>query len=87
MKAKEMAAKFQANPIPETAAELLHACIMESKALVDQRKVKTDAGLLAVFRELDDKWKAFARLCPEVNPGGFKLALHRVIPVSKELWP
>jgi hypothetical protein len=39
------------------------------------------------LRELDDKWRAFTKLCPEVNPNGFKIALHVLVPLAKEIFP
>jgi hypothetical protein len=87
MKAKDMAATFQANPDIETARKLIAACILETKTLAEARKIRSDSALRAIIQEVDDKWRAFARLCPEIQPDGFKKALHLNIPTSKEIFP
>jgi len=87
MKAKEMAKRFQESPTEDTLKRLLHDCIMESKDFISRRNVQADDALAGILRELDDKWRAFARLCPQVNPDGFKVGISKVAPVSKEmLW-
>jgi len=49
--------------------------------------VRSNHAMAAVIREMDDKWRAFARLCPSVAPDGFRTAIHRLVPVSKEVFP
>lgn len=85
MKAKELADQYKRGRM--TLQEVCHNMIVETKTLAENRGVKTDAGLAAIIREMDDKWRAFARKVDGTNPDGFKLALHAVVPVSKELFP
>ena len=59
-KATEYAAIFDADPTIETVRKIAFDFLMETKELADARKVKTDDGVLAVFREQDRKWQAFA---------------------------
>lgn len=59
-KATEYAAIFDADPTIETARKIAFNFLMEIKELADARKVKTDAGIVAIFREQDRKWQSFA---------------------------
>ena len=85
MKAKEMAATFKADPTAKTASGLVYKVIMETKELAEKRKISSDSALAVILKEADDKWRAFARLCPEIHPDGFKLAIHKSVPASKVL--
>lgn len=87
MKAKEMAERYQAEPTVKTLTSLAGECIKEVKTMAEARGVRDDNPMRQVIREVDDKWRAFARLCPDVAPGGFKAALHAIVPISKELFP
>jgi hypothetical protein len=60
---------------------------METRTKAMARRVTNDASMRAIIREIDDKWRAFVRMCPQVNPDGVKLAVHRLIPESKFLFP
>lgn len=90
MKAKDMVARYCATPEAEkldTLISIIHDCIKETKTIADARGVKSNSGLTAVLREIDDKYRAFARQCDGVNPDGFKISLHKVIPLSSVLLP
>jgi hypothetical protein len=87
MKAKEMAAEYKANPTMETAKKLVTECILETKTIAEARKIRSDSALRAIIQEVDDKWRAFARLCPEIQPSAFKTALHLSVPTSKDIFP
>jgi hypothetical protein len=87
MKAKEMEARFKANPVAQTCAGMCFEMIMETKALALKRGIQSNSALAAILREADDKWRAFARRCPEVNPGGFKAAVHKLLPSAVTLLP
>jgi UPF0288 family protein (methanogenesis marker protein 3) len=87
MKAKEMAEIYKKKPTVDTLARLAHDMVMESKTIAEQRHIKSDSALNSILRELDDKWRAFTKLCPEVNPNGFKIALHVLVPLAKEIFP
>ena len=85
MKAKEMAATFKADPTAKTASDLVYKVIIETKHLAEKRRISSDSALAAILKEADDKWRAFARQCPEINPDGFKMAIHQAVPTSKAL--
>jgi len=59
-KATEYAAIFDADPTIETARKIAFDFLMETKELMTIRHAKTDAAALAIFREQDRKWQAFA---------------------------
>ena len=55
----------------------------------DKRQVKTNEGMLSIFKEINLKFKAFARLANEIEPfksegkikeDGFKIFVHRLMP-------
>lgn len=85
MKAKTMAGIFKANPSEETVWGLIKDEIRETKELSLVRKVSSDSGMTAILKEADDRWRAFAKLCPEVNPDAFKISIHKLVPLTKEL--
>ena len=87
MKAKEYHARYKANPTEDELINIAADMITETKQLAEQRRIKEDRALVAIIREQEDKWKAFVRLNPGINPGFFKLALHRLIPTAKMLYP
>lgn len=82
-----MVARYQASPSADTLVRIVSDLVQETQTLIEQRQAKSNLALLAIFRELDDKYKAFARKCPDVNPNGFKIGLQAVIPLVKEIWP
>lgn len=87
MKAKEYHARYQANKTDDELIDIATAMVMETKALAEARHIKEDRAMTAIIREQDEKWKAFVRLNPGINPGFFKLALHKLVPVSAHLYP
>jgi hypothetical protein len=88
MKAKDLAARFKASPTNETLVTLALEVHKEAGVLFKLRKTESNDAYLAVIREQDDKWRAFSRLCPAVNPDGFRLTLHKLAPLLvPRLWP
>ena len=89
MKAKDMAARYSvAGCSIECQIQLVKECVLECKALAEIRRVSTGPALAAVFKEVDQKWRAFAQQFPEtVAPTGFKLGLHIIVPESKFMLP
>lgn len=81
MKAKDLALQYKSGE--KTVTEIFQMLVKETRELAH----KSDSALAAILRETEDKWKAFTRLCPDVDPNGFKRVLHTVIPSSKELLP
>ena len=87
LKAKVVAAYFQKSPTAKRLREIAFAFHMEAAALMTSRNVKTERAMLSVFKEQDLKWKAFARVCPEVSPTGFQKVTHELVPETQMLWP
>lgn len=57
---------------PEQAIiEILSGFIGEAEELLETRHASTDSACAAVYREMSEKWRAFARLAPGVRPEGF----------------
>jgi len=80
MKAKELAARYKENPTQETVAHMAYDMVMEIKALHDARHSRSDASMMAVLREQNDKWKAVCRLCPGISVDAFRIVFHSMIP-------
>ena len=80
MKAKEYAAKYQADPSIENLRALTLEFIREGDALVKARNIKSDSQLLSILKEQNLKWQAFARLCPEISPTGYRDVTHKLHP-------
>ena len=87
MKAKDLALRFKEEPTLEMAKKIAFDMVMETKELADMRGVKSNSGIAAVLKQQNEKWQALTRLCPELNPNGFKSAIHQLVPVSAELLP
>ena len=88
MKARDYAKKLQdlqaaGEPLHEACTTILFDFIKEVPALVESRHVKGADALRAVFKELDNKWEATCRLCPELPRQGFFLAVKALMP---EIW-
>lgn len=87
IKAKVVAAYFKKSPTVERLREIAVAFHMEAAALMTSRNVKTERAMLAVLKEQDLKWKAFARICPHVSSTGFQKVTHELVPETQVLWP
>ncbi len=75
-KATEYAAVFDADPTVETLRKIGFDFLMETKELLLARRAQTDAAMLAVFREQDTKWVAFANRAGSGNAvrrNGFRI--------------
>lgn len=73
MKAKEYAKRYTDEG--KTSGALYRVwldMVYEFEAIVKQRNATSDAAAIAIIHELDQKWRAFARLAgAEVKPDGF----------------
>lgn len=85
LRAKDMAEAFKKSPDAETAAKLASRMVIETSELAKRRKVSTNAGLISIWKELDERWRAFARRCPEIKADGFRIALKAAVPDSTML--
>ena len=91
MKAKEYAAKYQANLAAgktkrDACADMMIEFLKEIEVLSTARRVKCGDALAAVFRELQNKWLAVCVIQPELPKAGFYGAVEHVMPdVWKEI--
>ena len=88
LRAKDMAAFFDADPTPETLVKIACAMDAETSEILKERGIKNDASFLSLLKEQDNKWKAFARRCPDVNPLAFRLVIKKLHPTTAAFaWP
>ncbi|NQV88078.1 MAG: hypothetical protein HQ402_00795 [Parcubacteria group bacterium] len=93
MKAIEYAEEWRASG--KSQAKLGHIIIrliLETKALVESRSARSNTALVAVIKEVDQKWRSLVSMFPgELNPDGFKIILLIKIEAAKEIahliWP
>ncbi len=76
MKAKDYADLYRhalasTGDVNEAAKAMASEFFAELPTLVNRRNVQTDSALIAVVRELDQKWRALTRLVTIFNPEGF----------------
>jgi len=89
MKAKDYAASFNGNPTDKNLVDIAVEFDQETAALLKKRGVENNDGFLAVLREMDDKWQAFARRCGgNVNPEGYRIVMRQLHPETAAFaWP
>ena len=88
MKAKEYAKQYAAalaagTTKHEACAAILCALLKEVSALTEARHVKCQDALLAVFKELNNKWQAVCAIHSELPTSGFYSAVEHLMP---EVW-
>lgn len=88
MKAKQYVEEFKAAKNKDQAlAQVLTGMHQEVTTLMRQRGVKSDWGMLAIFNEIDDKFRSFARHVGDgVHPKSFAVIIDRFHPTSYEAW-
>ena len=73
MKAKEYIEQYrQAVDKNREISLICRDMILEITSLAEKRQCKLRVSYRAVFDEIESKWKAFARLCPEAKPEGLR---------------
>jgi len=89
MKAKDYARLFNESPVPETVSRIGIQFDKETSELVKSRKVKTDQAFLAILKEMDLKWQAFARLTDgAIKPDGYRIIMKALHPTTAAFaWP
>ena len=81
MKAKEYAERYKSEGMTdESLIKVCHDMFCEAKELIEMRHITTDGGMYAVFKELSQKWKAFANMFDHVNKKGFELYIETLAP-------
>jgi len=92
MKAKDYAAKFseektQGKESIDCLTTILNDFTREMGQLSESRNVQTDSAVLAIYRELDQKYRAFCRLASTedciIKPDGWRFFLQETQP---EIW-
>lgn len=79
MKAKDMADMF--NNDPDTLAQICQMFVDDTISLTKQRNPKTDSAALAIIREMERKWSAFAeRTNGEIVANGYEILLRAKAP-------
>jgi len=85
-KAKEFAAEFKANPNNETLGKIAMAFLFEVKEIGEVRHAQREGALIAIFKEQDQKWRAFAKLSKGIRPDGFQILVKEKLPFIYERW-
>lgn len=93
MKAKEYVAQFKAAGSTTRAAyDVAVAMIIECKTIMETRKARSNSALIAILREVNQKWESFTRQCGPltgggtVDPAGFKKVMEREMPDVYHAW-
>jgi hypothetical protein len=91
MKAKDYYAKYGEQLMkPETAEEaacsIIYDFVLESRDIMQRRKVNNDKSALAVIDELNKKWNALCEMFPTpvLNRNGFRAYMYGQLGVTKE---
>ena len=89
MKAKEYADRYNSGPTDKTLVEIACEFDQETASLLKKRGIERNDGFLSVLREMDDKWKAFARRCGgNVNEDGYRIVMRQLHPETAAFaWP
>jgi hypothetical protein len=82
MRAREYANRYIAEGrTSEALYKVWRDIFIEFQDLVKARHASTDAAAIAIVKELNQKWKTFARLAgPEVKPDGFMELIRKKFP-------
>lgn len=82
--------EFESNKEVDGIVDLVIAFKREMKELMKERHVQTDQGVIAVIRELNQKWNALCNLFRKKNGftpivyNGFSMFLQKEIPELKQ---
>jgi len=85
-KAKEYATEFNTNPTNETLGKIAMAFLFEVKEIGEVRHVQKDNAVISIFKEQDQKWRAFAKLSKGIRPDGFQILVKEKLPFIYERW-
>ena len=79
MKAKDYAARYNAAADKhEEMALILADFFLEVGEMAKKRNATVPAAVMAIFRELNQKFKALCELCPDFHPDYFLRAVQAV---------
>lgn len=87
-KAKEYAKIFNDNPTDKILLEITQSFIRETADLIDRRRCTTYPGILSIFEEQENKWKAFTRRCDSefLKEDGYRNIIREVYPEAHVIW-
>lgn len=90
-KAKQLAAIYNAAQDEDAHNQAIQVIcnhyIDEIFALLRQRNPSNDAGAIAILRELDNKWKAMARMTNgKIIADGFDALIKSILPEIGDAW-
>lgn len=71
-KAKEYADMYNENPSAQMCKTIVVEFLNEVKEIMGKRHTHGNEALFSVLDEQDRKWRAFARLVPDIKPSGFE---------------
>ena len=86
MNSKEYAVIYKNNPCDETLMTIAEAFFREIKEIAEKRHIQYDIGFVSILDEQDRKWRAFARLCPEIKQDGFRRLVFKQFPFLTAYW-
>lgn len=93
MKAKDYAEKWiNEGKTKESLFVIMQGFFSEITDLVKKRNAIRSDAIISIYKEIDNKFRAFARLFPnEINPEGLRLLLLIKVPCTREIhhliWP
>jgi len=70
----------------EDAANVLFQMVLETGDLLRARKARSNQALVAIWNEIDTKWRRFAEKVDGLNPDAFVLFIKRKFPEANSLW-
>jgi len=81
MKAKEYAKRYiDAGRTNQALGAVWLDMIKEFETIANVRHASSNEAGVAIMREIEQKWKAFARIIGEINPDGFRDMLKHISP-------
>lgn len=84
MKAKEYAAML--TPMSDKAIkQVADLFLREINELSELRHAKSNAAMISILDEQDQKWQALARIVP-VAPNGFDIIIESAFPDVYQIW-
>lgn len=93
MKAKDYVEKYGSTIIAEaetgdtkTASELISELFSEVTAISNARNCKTTEAILAVVKEINQKYNAIQRSIPCLKPDAIKMIMFDRMPEIKPIW-
>lgn len=72
MKAKEYKQLLDLEPdFDEALFTILDLFLKETELLIKKRNAQSNAAMISIFKEMDNKWKVLCKLDNRLKPGGY----------------